>query len=347
MAFRSRRHAHHAKTPSMVRLLVDARWIGPHGIGRFAAEILPRLPEAQALPLGWPVLHPFEAFALRRLLLRLRPRVYFTPGFNPPWRSPVPVVMTIYDLIHLHHPAESSALKRLYYRVVVRDAARRGAHILTPSEFSRHEILQWTGIPASRVTVVGCGVGPEFSPHGPRDDLGFPYLLHVGNHKPHKNLHRLLEAFSRLPTSWGLRLVLTGQLEADLVSTASRLGVRERLVSLATVPEEKLPALYRGAQAVVLPSLYEGFGLPALEAMACGTPVIAAATTALPEVVGEAAVLTEAYDSDAIAGAIRQVLEDEALQQRLAQLGPQRARSFDWEDVARRVRSVLELAAAE
>ncbi len=191
---------------------------------------------------------------LHRAVRRLRPHVYFTPGFNPPWRSAAPVVMTLYDLIHLRVREESSAMKRAYYALVVRDAARRGAHILTLSQYSRDEILAWSGVPETQVTVVGAGVDPCFTPQGARRDMADPYFLHVGNHKPHKNLELLVRAFAALRP--GPRLLLTGAMEPRLARLVRRCGVQERVTCLGLVPEPELPALYRGAAALVLPSLY-------------------------------------------------------------------------------------------
>ncbi|HZL85404.1 MAG TPA: glycosyltransferase family 1 protein [Candidatus Krumholzibacteria bacterium] len=327
---------------SRAPLMVDARWRGAHGIGRFAHEILSRLPGSQALPLALRPLHPLEPLALHWVLRRARPRLYFTPGFNPPWRSPVPVVMTIYDLIHLRFPQESSLTKRLYYREVVRDAARRGARVLTLSQFSQDEILEWTGIPPERVHVVGAGVTAAFSPQGPCHDPGHPYLLYVGNHKPHKNLSRLVRAFTRLPRDWNVHLLLTGHAEAALRDVARSAGVADRIVDLGEVEESILPDYYRGARGLVLPSLYEGFGLPALEAMACGTPVLAANVTALPETVGDAALLVQPDDTDALAAGMERLLHEAELRERLGRAGPARAQRFTWDRVAARVQGVLE-----
>ncbi len=323
-------------------LMVDTRWRGAHGIGRFAHEILSRLPGAEPLPLALRPLHPLEPLALHLVLRRVRPRLYFTPGFNPPWRSPVPVVMTIYDLIHLRFPQESSLAKRVYYREVVRDAARRGAQVLTLSHFSQQEILEWTGVPKAQIHVISAGVSATFSPQGDRHDPGYPYLLYVGNHKAHKNLPRLVQAFARLPRQWKFRLLLTGNADAALGDVARHAGVADRIVSLGEVAESVLPDYYRGARALVLPSLYEGFGLPALEAMACGTPVLAANVTALPETVGDAALLVQPDDIDALADGMERLLIEPGLRESLGRAGLARAKGFTWEAVAARVRTILD-----
>src|SRR5215510_812047 len=126
----------------MDTMLADHRWLGAHGIGRFAGEILSRLPELQPVPAPWPPLHPLEPARLSWVLWRLRPQVYFSPGFNPPLGSPVPFVFTLHDLIHLHFPAEASRAKQAYYRLVVRPAAHRAYRVLTVSQYAHHEIVE-------------------------------------------------------------------------------------------------------------------------------------------------------------------------------------------------------------
>lgn len=329
------------------KILADARWIGPHGIGRFAREVIGRIPKVNPLPGSLPLLHPFEPFWLSSLLLRVRPRVYFSPGFNPPLWSPVPFVFTIHDLIHLHFPEETNARKRAYYRFVVRPAAERAYRVLTVSEFSKREILEWARLPEEKVVVVGNGIGPEFSPQGKRHEPGYPYVFYVGNTKPHKNFNRLLEAFARSGLLGEVRLVCTGTPSARVWSLIQELDLERQVVFAGTVPDELLPAYYRGALALVFPSLYEGFGLPALEAMACGIPVVTSSVTSLPEVVGDAAVLVDPYDVESIAWGVRRVVEDSSLREELRRKGLERAKQFSWDITAEHTLKVLQEAAQE
>ncbi len=331
----------------MDAFLADYRWIGPHGIGRFSRELRDRLPALHPLPAGWPLLHPLDPLLLAGLLHWLRPPVYLSPGFNPPMRSPVPYVFTIHDLIHLHVPAESGLAKQMYYRLVVCPAAHRAARVLTVSTYMQQEILEWAGLPVAQVVVVGNGVGPVFCPVGPQHTPGYPYLLYAGNRKPHKNLERLLQGFARSGLGNDVRLILTGAPAAVLSRQLTALKLQERVVYAGQLTDTALAAYYRGALAVVCPSLYEGFGLPPLEAMACGTPVVTSNLTALPEVVGDAAVLVDPYDVEAIAWGIQRVVEDSTLRQALAHQGLARAQHFTWEQTAARVWAVLQQAAAE
>ncbi|WP_027482712.1 glycosyltransferase family 4 protein [Deinococcus pimensis] len=324
------------------RLLVDDRWSGQHGIARFSREVLARLGPSGAIS-AVPLMHPAEPVLLGLELTRRRPDVYFSPGFTPPLWSPVPFVFTIHDLIHLDVPEESSRGKRLYYDLVVRPAARRAARVLTVSEFSRRRIVEWAGVPGKRVVNVGNGVGEAYTPEGARHEPGYPYLLYVGNRKPHKNVPRLVEAFARLDVP-DLRLVLSGGPDDDTRHLALRLGVLDRVVFAGLIPEVDLPAYYRGAVALAYPTLYEGFGLPALEAMACGTPVVTSNRTSLPEVVGDAALLVDPEDVEVIVAALTRVVADFALRTALASRGLARSRLFSWDRTAALVARVLEEA---
>jgi len=326
-------------------LMMDLRWAGLHGIGRYASELAQRLPSVRALPVSGDPAAPLDPLRTARALRRHRPDVFFTPGFNAPLRSPVPFVFCLHDLIHVRFPAESSAAKTAYYRWIVRPAGFRAHRVLTDSEFSRRSILEWSGWPSDRVAVVSLGVGPVFRPQGPRHDAGRPYLLHVGNAKPHKNRARLVAAFAASRLAPRLQLVLLGPSQPDEVALARQLGVGESVVHAGDVPDAELPDFYRGAAAVVCPSLYEGFGLPALEAMACGTAVAAARATSLPEVAGDAAAYFDPLDVADIARVLVEVVTNEDVRRRLASDGIRRAAAFSWDTAAGRVREILEDAA--
>ena len=257
-------------------ILADGRWRGAHGIGRFATEVLGRLPGVRLLEGGESLfLSPLDPLWISKKIRKERPRAYFTPGFNPPLFSPVPFVLTLHDLIHLKVPEEGSPLKRLYYERVVKPALFKAFRVLTVSEWSKGEILAWSGLPGEGVVVAGNGVEPSFSPEGPRHAPGYPYFLYVGNRKPHKNLPLLFSAFSRANLPRGFRLLLSGDPDADTGNLLKRLGIEERVVFLGEITEEDLPSVYRGAAALLFPSRIEGFGLPVLEALACGTRVLA------------------------------------------------------------------------
>lgn len=330
-----------------MRVAFDARWDGPHGIGRFAHELAVRLPNAQKMDARIPLRHPLETVLLSLELWRSRSSVFFSPGYTGPLLSSVPFVFTIHDLIHLHFPAESGLAKWIYYNLLLKQIAQRAYRVLTVSKFSKDEILAWSGLPSEKVVVVGNGVGQEFCPTGAVYDPGFPYFLYVGLHRPHKNLQRLFLAFAQATLHTEVRLVCGGEASASEARAIAELGLGERVIFAGNIPDSEMPEYYRGAVALVLPSLYEGFGLPALEAMACGTPVIASNTTALPEVVGDAGVLVNPLDVNEIACAMLTVLDDGALRAELRRKGLERARLFSWERTAELTWKVLEEAAEQ
>jgi glycosyltransferase involved in cell wall biosynthesis len=299
----------------------------------------------RTLPAGPAKLDALDPVWLSAVLWGARPRVYFSPGFNPPLSSPSPVVFTIHDLIHLRFPQEMSAAKSLYYRAVVRPAARRAAAVLTVSEFSRREIIEWSGVPEGRVVVVGNGAGPEFTPSGPRLEPGYPYLLYVGNEKPHKNLRGALEGFARSGVAADVRLVVNVEAASEWTGLVDALGLGGRVVFAGRIAEDRLASYYRGAVALVFPAFLEGFGIPPLEAMSCGAPVVTSSLSSLPEVVGDAAVFVDPSSVESIASGIRAVVEDEALRERLSTAGLERSRRFSWDRTAGLVRSALERAA--
>jgi glycosyltransferase involved in cell wall biosynthesis len=277
-------------------------------------------------------------------IITMRPKVFFSPGFNPPLLCPVPLVFTIHDLMQVELGGVVTPAKRLYYNLLIKPAARRAYRVLTVSEFSRAQILNWTGLPEERVVNVGNGVDYPFRQIGDRYRPGFPYILYVGNYRLHKNLDRLFAAFRDIDAP-DLRLLLTGSAPPEMTARLARAGLKDRVGFLGAISDERLSAVYRGAKLLVLPSLSEGFGLPALEAMACGIPVVASKNAALPEVLGGAGVLVDPLDISDIRSGIERVLGDSSLRMRMRRLGLQRAGKYRWEKVGAAVCKVLQEAA--
>lgn len=263
--------------------------------------------------------------------------------FNTAPAAPgVPQVTTIHDVIYRRFP--ETGLTALGVRALVPLAARRSARILTVSEASKTDIVRFLGVPADRVDVAPNGPGMSEALTGPpaveirrRFDIDdAPLLLSVAPNRAHKNIARLVEALARIP---GAVLVVPGydvDNSDELDALADRLGVRERLRRPGWVDEATLDGLYRAADCFVFPSLAEGFGLPVLEAMLRGTPVACSNATSLPEVAGDAALLFDPTDVDAIAVSVRRILEDDVFTERLRAAGRKRAKRFSWEESARR-----------
>jgi glycosyltransferase involved in cell wall biosynthesis len=290
-------------------------------------------------------------FVRRRLSLDL---VHY-PAFPPGLLTRGPFVMTVYDGTLWRNPGWLSWKARIYMAPLTRRAARRAGKVVTISNFSRGEILRFTNAAPENVVNAGIAIAAAFRPEadpdrcrGVRSRYGLPsaYILSVGSLEPRKNLGALLEAFARLrkdTPGWNRKLVLAGRRAwgADRIEKAIRaLGLQSEVVIADSVDSRDLPAVYTMADVFVFPSLYEGFGLPPLEAMACGTPVVCSRAPALPEAVGPAAELVDPEDVSALAKAIRRVATEEALRDKLRRDGLDRARQFDWAEVARRVQGL-------
>jgi glycosyltransferase involved in cell wall biosynthesis len=263
-------------------------------------------------------------------------------------------VVTIHDVSVIDHPEWFDSRFAAWYRWLLPRLARRVRRVITLSEFSKSRIVATMGISGDRVVVVACGVDrARFGPLPPasieavvqRHRLLQPYVIAVGSLEPRKNLDILCRAWPRVHSiRHDVQLVIVGDWYRSFKRSAgARLSSVARVIRSAS--DEDLRALYCGARALVMPSLYEGFGLPALEAMACGVPVIASRETALPEVVGDAAVMIDPRDPNDIADAIAGVLTDERRSRDLGCRGRQRAERFTWERTAAAVRTVLREAA--
>jgi glycosyltransferase involved in cell wall biosynthesis len=245
-------------------------------------------------------------------------------------------VVSLNDVQHHELPTFFSTAERRYRRWAYDGAARRAHEVLTLSEHARGQIVQRLGITPDRVTAIPCAVDHDrFSPQPSELDstLDLPerFLLYPANLWPHKNHERLLRAYA-LADAGDVHLVLTGQTYGRPLPGTPDLRVRH----LGHVPFEQLPALYRRATATVFPSLFEGFGMPLVEAMASGCPVAASARGAIAETCGDAALLFDPEDEEAIADAIRRIVADDDLRERLRAAGLERAAGFRWDDVAAR-----------
>jgi glycosyltransferase involved in cell wall biosynthesis len=279
--------------------------------------------------------------------------VVHTPAYGP-LRCRAPYVMTVHDVLPLVQPRMFPPVIRAHFALTTRPRARAAERVLADSEHGREQLVDVLGLPPERVVAVPLGVDAHFSP-GPadREQLGErfgidrPYVLCVGTLEPRKNLLAALQAVERARIGGEVMLVVAGgqgwrneAFERAVEATDVRLTVTGR------VSDTELAELYRGALCLVFPSLWEGYGLPPLEAMACGCPVIATTRPAVPEVVGDAGLLVDPLDVDAIAGAIRRVTADAELSARLRERGLARAAELTWERTARETAAVYRDVAA-
>ena len=294
--------------------------------------------------------------------LRRRPVDLLHVQFTAPPFAPCAVVATIHDLAFEHLPETFNRRSWMQLRLTVRRTARTAAHIITPSEFSRRDLIETYNVAPERVSVTHAAAAPHFRPASAETVAGVKrsygiegdYVLAVGSIQPRKNLVRLVRAYSDLRRSRSQaklpQLVLVGKrawLYGETLRAVEQSGVAAQVIFTGYVPERDLPALYTGARCFVYPSYFEGFGLPPLEAMSCGTPVIAGDRTSLPEVVGDAGLLVNPFETEAIGHALARLIDDEDLRARLSLRGLERAALFSWQETARRTLQVYEQAMKE
>lgn len=266
-----------------------------------------------------------------------------TPASRLPLRGTIPTITTIHDVIPLVFPELFRLRERITLGLYFRAVRHSATHVITVSEQSRSDIHRLLGIDRNRISVTYNGVSSSFRPLAPsviaqrlaHYRIEQPYILSVCTLEPRKNLVRVLQAFAQLRHTHKVphRLVLVGRrgwLEKPIFETARALGIAEHIQFTGFVPDDVLPALYSGADVFVYPSLYEGFGLPPLEAIACGCPTVTSNISSLPEVVGNAALLVDPLDVEAIADGVLRIVGNLALREALQRAGFERAPQFTW-----------------
>jgi len=323
-----------------MKFIFDKRWEGPTGIGRFSQEITKRLNFDCYIKNKIKPTSPLDIF-VTPFYLMFNNYVFFTPGFNSPFLFIKRSIITVHDLNHVDIKGNDSFLKKLYYDFILKRGCKKSLAILTVSEFSKRRIVDWAEVDESKITVVGNGVSDKYSREGEVFEPGYEYILCVSNRKKHKNEERLIIAYAKAKSEIDAKLLISGKSSAEICNLAEEYGIKDDVIFTGFIDEEDLPKYYRGAAALVMPSLYEGFGLPLIEAMASGIPTLSSNTTSLVEVSGNCSLLFDPENIDEMAKAIVTVISDVNLRNDLISKGIIRAKDFTWESVSDKIDKVL------
>ena len=316
----------------------------PTSLASPQVQVVPAPVSSFGLRQQWAIPSLLRPYRSRGLRSAVRRPLFHSTYYLMPYRPGLPTLLTVYDLIALLHPQTVSLRARLFFRVATRLALTASERIVTISASARNDLLAHFPVDPSRVTPIPLATDPRFRPQ-PADEIervrtkyNLPdrYIFYLGINKPHKNLPRLIDAYARIPHSaFRIPLLIAGAWDdryPESRTLAAPLGDSVRF--FGPVDDADLPALHSAATLFAFPSLYEGFGLPVLEAMACGVPVICGNRSSLPEVAGDAALLVDPTDTDAISAAIRRVLEDGPLRRTLSEKSLAQAANFSWRRTA-------------
>jgi glycosyltransferase involved in cell wall biosynthesis len=292
-----------------------------------------------------PVRIAWEHLGLPVMARRDRLSVFHGPVNVVPRGLPCPSVVTIHDLAFIRFPETVPKRRYRYLSVELRSSAKRAERVIAVSEATKQDLVELLHVDPEKIVVIPLGVDSRFRPFSAREAADFrrrhyidkPYLLAVGNLEPRKNLPRLLEAFAQVAPRIDHDLVMIGAegwLTGELHEALARLRLGGRVKMTGFIEDSELPGWYAAADLFVFPSLYEGFGLPILEAMACGTPVVASSTSSIPEVIGDAGMLVDPYKIDVIAGALLRMAGETPMKDELRAKGLARAATFTWNRTA-------------
>lgn len=343
---------------ALVALAPEEEWLLLFDPGAAAARLSPaalRGPASlQLVPVRAGIFALHAQWQIPALLRRLRAEVYHAPYYIMPYLPGRPAVVTVYDLIPLRYAGYFTPVQRLLFGVTMRLALHAARRVITLSAITATDLRLRLGVPEDKLAIIPAAAGPSFEPRPgaeiaelcARLRLPTAYVLYVASNKPHKNLSRLVQAWAQVKTD--LPLVIAGHWDPrypEAKRVAETLGLGARLRWLGPVAEADLGRLYSGATLFVFPSEYEGFGLPVLEAMACGAPVLCARTGSLAEVAGDAAVRFDPLDVAGMAAALQRLLDRPDLRLALRAQSLARAAQFTWEQAARETLAVYRSAA--
>ncbi len=316
------------------KILIDNRWSGNTGIGRLYQEVIKYAPfeatcEYVQSKMGLGSL--LTPLMLGEEIKKSNADVFYSPSFMPPAFSNTPFIFTVHDLMHLFY---YSKLHKIYYEQVIARLALKAKKIITVSHFSKSQLVEILGIPDELIKVIYNGVDVHFLENEEEYDSVRPYFLYVGNRRKNKNLPAMLSAFAKARIPNDFMFYLSGNTDAELEALIGGLGIHKRVRFLGFIEEADLPKLYKGAHATLFASLMEGFGLPIIESMASGTPVLTSNTSSLPEIAGGAALCVDPTEISAIQAGIEKLVNDENFYVESIVKGLERAREFSWEKTA-------------
>ncbi len=360
-----------------MRIVIDARMIKPgsmHGIARYVDNLLHNLKTKGFMhkffvlvnanspleQMQWPShielvtirsvwISLSEHWELPRVLRQLKADLFHAPSYVAPIVTPCRMVMTIHDLNHMVLPQFYTPLHQLYYKFVVRNSIKRSRYILTVSNFSKDEIVRNLNLSPEKVFVTYNGVSARYRPVKDQEFLRYvrdiyelpeKFIFCLSNNKPHKNVQQLVRAYCYADIK--IPLVLACPFDRNIIRIAESFGKKHLIYFTKFISEEHLPAVYSLTHLFVYPSTYEGFGLPPLEALSCGAPVVVARSSSLPEVVGDHAIFVNPYDYKAIAEALELGINDEELRKKLTAFGVEHARRFSWEAMTTQTLQIYE-----
>ncbi|MCF8567685.1 glycosyltransferase family 4 protein [Alicyclobacillus tolerans] len=345
-----------------MKIAVDVRMARNTGIGRYISNLVDGLslcPDITPLVLLQNSESPFkvmqghlqhvelksriftirEQFELRNVLKKTNPNVVHSPQFNAPVATDLPLVVTIHDLAYDRFPEEFPSYKAfLYYRAMMKWVTKKARSIITVSNSSKVDLMNYYRVPESKIHVIYHG-NPALRSGGNdlyvNSDTGSDtrYFLYVGMNRPRKNLRRLIDAFEATVDRTNHLLLTVGTESTDyydIRGDVERRGLEDKVKFLGRLSDQRLMKIYEGATAVVFPSIYEGFGFPVLEAMSRGVPVVCSNTSSLPEIVGEAALTFNPYNTNDMAEALLEISSNQQLRSTLSLSGLNRVPMFDW-----------------
>ena len=355
-----------------MRIGIDARMIEHSGIGTYIRNILLRLPELSdneyvlfgdpnklekynmpVIKSDFPIYSLAEQIFFPNVIKKAGLDLFHSMHYTMPVVYSGKIVVTIYDLIHLIFPEYlPSKLGCLYAKFMINSACKKSKKIITISENTKDDVMKYFSIDSSKIRVIYLGVSEVFKPSEEKANIMRKeygrYMLYVGLIKPHKNILRLIEVFRNLKRNKKVKhkLILIGKGKSPYINEVKEkildYNMEKEILMFENIPIEKLVDFYCGSDLFVLPSLYEGFGLTLLEAMACGCPVVTSNTSSLPEVVGDAGLMFNPYDINSMEETIYNILNDKTLSQNLIKKGFEQINKFSWKETAKSLLRVYE-----